>query len=616
MIEDKGRNSFVKKLSASMTKPRLDRAKGLKRGDVVLTPVHGDSSPNTGDRLSSSPAATSVHDKGRRPTKEDWKKQTSFGVRGNDSAKEMEELCKFLGVQLNDGLGIPADLWEAHKSLSQPVSPIYAYATGSSAYSSSEGDDFRFDLQPTSLDLSSNFGSPVLSPAMSPGRLFNDGGKEHDKQMSPELFSPSSGSSFRQLKEAFHATLHCQASYSRSGSGESLSSAAWIPEGVLGHRHSEPVMKLELLAPDSSGVKFLEGASESGKDAKAEVKAQVPAEDGGGTRSCPTPPKNSNKRVIHRCQTSPAVTNATRGKRGGGEALERPEFEKGSSIVLQAGIGVMVYLAAGVLIYTWKNKEFSGLETNSFVDGLYFCVVTMCTIGYGDIVPVTPFTKFFACGFVLVGFGFIDALVSGMVTYMLDKQEHLLLSAVEGSHHQAAKKYVLNPKHGNRMRIRVKVGLALGIPILCIVVGTLVMMHLEKLHWIDALYCTIMSVTTVGYGDHTFKSFQGRLFAALWLLFSTLAVARCFLYLAEVRVDKRHRAIAKWVLRRGLTFADLVQADLDHNGCISKAEFVIYKLREMGKLDDKDIADVIQEFTELDIHNTGKITRAYLQEGD
>ncbi|CAK9216931.1 unnamed protein product [Sphagnum troendelagicum] len=336
----------------------------------------------------------------------------------------------------------------------------------------------------------------------------------------------------------------------------------------------------------------------------------------GGTRSCPTPPKNSNKRVIHRCQTSPAVTNATRGKRGGGEALERPEFEKGSSIVLQAGIGVMVYLAAGVLIYTWKNKEFSGLETNSFVDGLYFCVVTMCTIGYGDIVPVTPFTKFFACGFVLVGFGFIDALVSGMVTYMLDKQEHLLLSAVEGSHHQAAKKYVLNPKHGNRMRIRVKVGLALGIPILCIVVGTLVMMHLEKLHWIDALYCTIMSVTTVGYGDHTFKSFQGRLFAALWLLFSTLAVARCFLYLAEVRVDKRHRAIAKWVLRRGLTFADLVQADLDHNGCISKAEFVIYKLREMGKLDNKDIADVIQEFTELDIHNTGKITRAYLQEGN
>ncbi|CAM6008559.1 unnamed protein product [Sphagnum balticum] len=599
-----------------MTKPRLDRAKGLKRGDVVLTPVHGDSSPNTGDRLSSSPAATSVHDKGRRPTKEDWKKQTSFGVRGKDSDEKMEELCKLLGVQSNDGFGIPADLWEAHKPLnsrppspmnSQPVSPIYAYAPGSSAYSSSEGDDFKFDLQPTSFDLSSNFGSPVLSPVMSPGRLVNDGGKEHDKQMSPGRLFNNAGkehdkrlSSPPQLsplprdipQKVVHLPQKTAELFSPSYYGTwSSSNACRVPEtdGFL------------LQRPITSG------------NTEASATSPVLLE---GTRSCPTPPKNSNKRVIHRCQTSPAVTNATRGKRGGEEALKRPEFEKGSSIVLQAGIGVMVYLAAGVLIYTWKNKEFSGLETNSFVDGLYFCVVTMCTIGYGDIVPVTPFTKFFACGFVLVGFGFIDALVSGMVTYMLDKQEHLLLSAVEGSHHQAAKKYVLNPKHGNRMRIRVKVGLALSIPILCIVVGTLVMMHMEKLHWIDALYCTIMSVTTVGYGDQTFKSFQGRLFAALWLLVSTLAVARCFLYLAEVRVDKRHRAIAKWVLQRGLTFADLVQADLDHNGCISKAEFVIYKLREMGKLNDKDIADVIQEFTELDIHNTGKITRAYLQEGN
>jgi hypothetical protein len=77
-----------------------------------------------------------------------------------------------------------------------------------------------------------------------------------------------------------------------------------------------------------------------------------------------------------------------------------------------------------------------------------------------------------------------------------------------------------------------------------------------------------MSITTVGYGDHTFKSFKGRLFAAVWLLFSTLAVARCFLYLAEARVDKRHRAIAKWVLRRQFSVGDLIKADLDHDGSI------------------------------------------------
>lgn len=278
------------------------------------------------------------------------------------------------------------------------------------------------------------------------------------------------------------------------------------------------------------------------------------------------------KKTYHRCQTAPALSNMHREKKGG-PMLKRPQFEKGSAIVTHAGIGLMIYLAVGVAIYAWKNGEFSGIETSSVVDALYFCVVTMCTIGYGDIVPVTAFAKLFCCLFVLIGFGFIDALVSGMVTYVLDKQEHLLLSAVEGSHYRTAKKYFLNAKHGNRMRIRMKVGLALGVPVLCIIIGTVMMVKFEGLALVDAFYCTIMSITTVGYGDHTFKTFYGRLFAGLWLLFSTLAVARCFLYLAEARVDKRHRLIAKWVLQRELTVGDLVQADLDHDGCIRFTNF-------------------------------------------
>jgi len=135
---------------------------------------------------------------------------------------------------------------------------------------------------------------------------------------------------------------------------------------------------------------------------------------------------------MHRAQTAPAMSSMNRGHIPA--SLQRPDFTKGSDIVILAGTGLILYLAVGVAIFAFNKQDFSGIETLSLVDALYFCVVTMCTIGYGDIVPVTPFSKLFTCLFVLIGFGFIDALLSGMVTYVLDKQEHLLLSAVEGSH--------------------------------------------------------------------------------------------------------------------------------------------------------------------------------------
>ena len=51
-------------------------------------------------------------------------------------------------------------------------------------------------------------------------------------------------------------------------------------------------------------------------------------------------------------------------------------------------------------------------------------------------------------------------------------------------------------------------------------------------------------------------------------LLALLSVARAFLYLAELRIEKRNRHLANWVLRRKITLKDLVAADLDNDGLI------------------------------------------------
>lgn len=200
-----------------------------------------------------------------------------------------------------------------------------------------------------------------------------------------------------------------------------------------------------------------------------------------------------------------------------------------------------------------------------------------------------------------------------MVSYVLDLQENYLLRSLKEGGGRDQGSYIFDVKKG-RMRIRMKVGLALGVVVLCIGIGVAVMHFVERLGWLDSFYLSVMSVTTVGYGDRAFTSMPGRLFASVWLLVSTLAVARAFLYLAEARVDKRHRKMAKWVLGQDMTVSQFLAADIDNNGFVSKSEYVIYKLKEMGKVSEKDILQICQIFDRLDAGNFGKITLADLME--
>lgn len=68
-------------------------------------------------------------------------------------------------------------------------------------------------------------------------------------------------------------------------------------------------------------------------------------------------------------------------------------------------VGLILALVAAVLIVHWIERD--GLRNNvypdrpiSFIDILYFTTVTITTVGYGDIVPVSDTTKLFESFFV------------------------------------------------------------------------------------------------------------------------------------------------------------------------------------------------------------------------
>ncbi|KAG2330563.1 hypothetical protein Bca52824_001743 [Brassica carinata] len=79
-----------------------------------------------------------------------------------------------------------------------------------------------------------------------------------------------------------------------------------------------------------------------------------------------------------------------------------------------------------------------------------------------------------------------------------------------------------------------------------------------------------------------------------------------FLYVAELNAESKQRV--KWGLTRRITNNNLEAADLDEDGVVGAVEFIVYKLKEMGKIDEKDISGIMEEFEQLDYDDSGTLT--------
>lgn len=63
------------------------------------------------------------------------------------------------------------------------------------------------------------------------------------------------------------------------------------------------------------------------------------------------------------------------------------------------------------------------VEKLNWVDAWYFSVITLATVGYGDITPKTDLGKLFTTLYVLIGVGIIVAFTSTLVRRAAERRE-------------------------------------------------------------------------------------------------------------------------------------------------------------------------------------------------
>ncbi|WP_019556418.1 potassium channel family protein [Thiomicrorhabdus arctica] len=112
-------------------------------------------------------------------------------------------------------------------------------------------------------------------------------------------------------------------------------------------------------------------------------------------------------------------------------------------------------LLAFAFIIIGAGGIFSYLEERSFSDGVWYAVVTITTVGYGDVVPLTKAGHIFGVILILFGVVFFSLVAANIAAFLIGsdqrKSEADLLEYMSKTEDRLAQQSVANEKHVERL---------------------------------------------------------------------------------------------------------------------------------------------------------------------
>ncbi|KAJ9154185.1 hypothetical protein P3X46_027548 [Hevea brasiliensis] len=278
-------------------------------------------------------------------------------------------------------------------------------------------------------------------------------------------------------------------------------------------------------------------------------------------------------------------------------------FGKLHTSFTEVAVFLAVYLGVGTLCFYFVVDDLKGKKTSPILDALYFCVVTMTTVGYGDLTPDTTLVKILVCVFVFTGMAVVGLIMNKVADYLAEKQEMMLEKALN-KHKKNDPSKIKEETEFNKPMF--KCLMAMAVLSVLMMIGTIFLFAVEDLNIIDALFCVCSTVSTLGFGDKSFSTAGGRAFGIFWILSSTLGMGQFYLYVAELFTESRQKALVNWILTWRMTNLDLETDKIDNDRV--SAEFIISKLKEKGKIGQGDISVAMKEFEVLDVGKTGMLS--------
>ena len=278
----------------------------------------------------------------------------------------------------------------------------------------------------------------------------------------------------------------------------------------------------------------------------------------------------------------------------------------------------LVYVCAAAVTLQHMNDE---PDFDTFIDTVYFIAITVTTVGYGDMSPKSDAGKIFVMVFIIVGVALAGVMMTKITDWMLEKQKNAVKRSEEKakemmqqdlaklkqnlgarvSEAELARSTSSKEAEGKSKVEANPIASALVVISIVVTLGAVVMGELEGIGFLDGCYWSIVTSTTVGYGDVTPKSDDGRIFASFYAFITVGIMGWAVGQIASSAISTSVEA-ASHVEAFKLTPESLVQMG-GEKGYVDQYDFAVAMMLAMGKATQEDFDLVANRFNELDVNH-------------
>jgi len=278
---------------------------------------------------------------------------------------------------------------------------------------------------------------------------------------------------------------------------------------------------------------------------------------------------------------------------------------------------VVAYVGTGMLFY--------GLVENwSFVDAAYFSMVTMSTVGYGDLTPTTAGSKVWTVMYTLAGIIVVFTQLATLMTLAVERPIRWIRSVTDAAFPSlqgfdidgnGVADYHIPPTAAPFYAAK------LLAPMLIVTIVQLgfaaIFVAVEGWDYGEAVYHCFITATTCGYGDTYIATEAGRAVAFFHIAISVSLLGALINEIGELRQQRalmisRHQLmIAKMDTRR---WESLLERQTQGAGSVGELDFVTGMLVNLELVPQADIDTLTKLWRRLGKGPRDRIGRSELRQ--